>query len=340
MKSSRVSILVISAVCALCGCSKGSKKEKSSSATSSSQAPSTKQILPYEEVFNNYDSYYAHYNFKELYGDELKAEMHKYFILEHQTYVTYQNYWYYANGGSDLIPGTEQNELFYTAKRSNYRTHENQDREHVWPCANSGNLWRREGGAVEIATEHNIDATGAYAYWGGGSDLYHVRPATSSVNQKRSDSKFYEFSDAELAQQTRLSDGGPYVAYVDALKNKVEVADEFKGDVARIIMYIWIHYSSIGSVNVYYSPEHKPVYSLNEAINEPGHSPYVCGLISLKNILAYDTETECMEKIVEWNRIDPPSAVELNRNNYVETVQGNRNPFVDYPQLVDHILYY
>ncbi len=344
MKTNQIALLLVGAVCALSGCasSGGSKKDKSVEPTPTSQTPTPSvdpRNVPYEDTYENYDNYYADYDFKNQTGDDLKLEMHKYFVLEHKTYVTYDNYWYYSNTAADRVPGTEKNELFYTNKQVARETHENQDREHVWPCASSNGLWRRYSAGGTNLIEHNIDQTGTFKYWGAGSDLYHVRPATSRVNQSRSDASFYDFADSELSEQTKLQDGGPYVCYVNGAKNKFEVDDHVKGDVARIIMYLWVHYNQMGAYNVYYSPTHTPVYSLDEAITDEGHSPYVCGMLSLTSILAYPTELECMDKLVEWNRIDPPSAVEVNRNNYVQTVQGNRNPFVDYPQLVEHMLY-
>jgi hypothetical protein len=38
-----------------------------------------------------------------------------------------------------------------------------------------------------------------------------------------------------------------------------------------------------------------------------------------------------------WNKQFPPTAVEQQRNDDVEVVQGNRNPFIDYPQFADRI---
>lgn len=355
MKKTQLSLLLVSAVCAFSGCAKSNQDiDYQSSNGKVNDTPVLRVTtrasgrdmsdVPYEHTYYDYEKHYVNYDFQNKYDDELKIELHRYFINEHKTYVTYANYWYYTNTAADLVPNTEENELFYTGKNVSRVSRDNQDREHVWPCAQSNGLWTRYGSTGDLPEEHNIDSTKSGGYWGAGSDLYHVRPATSRVNQTRSNAKFYEFDPDELSQGladrtiTRLSDGGPYACYVDSNKNKFEVDDAFKGDVARIILYIWVHYSSLG-YDVYYSSEHQPVYSLEEGISEAGHSPYVCGLLALTSILNCPNETACFETLVRWNRIDPPSIVEANRNNYIESVQGNRNPFVDYPQLVEHMLY-
>ncbi len=38
-----------------------------------------------------------------------------------------------------------------------------------------------------------------------------------------------------------------------------------------------------------------------------------------------------------WNRLDPPSVQELERNEKIEILQGHRNPFIDNPALVNRI---
>ena len=39
----------------------------------------------------------------------------------------------------------------------------------------------------------------------------------------------------------------------------------------------------------------------------------------------------------EWNKIDPVDDLEKRRNEIIEKYQGNRNPFIDYPELPEHI---
>ena len=70
--------------------------------------------------------------------------------------------------------------------------------------------------------------------------------------------------------------------------------DEYKGDVARIIFYLMTRYT------------------------EADNAQYSVTCIA-----------ESMEMLLEWNRIDPVSDTEIIRNNYIYTIQGNRNPFID-----------
>jgi len=342
MKISKVSLLLVFSACALASCSKSSKPKKKSSGvvTTTSVKPTTSTSVDPSDPWANYDNYYNGYDMKNTFGPECQYEMHKYFIDQHKTYVKYDQYWSYGTVGTDLDPNTDKRELFYTAKQVNKsnNTGLNLNREHVWPCANSSDLWYRDSAFVE----HKIDTNANY--WGGGSDLFHIRPAYGPVNSARSNALFYVFSDEDKAsgqlKQTGES-GGAYKIWTNSKPDKVEVDPYFRGDVARIILYIWIHYSTYGDYNVYYSADYTPVYSLAEAVKASStHSPYVCGTLSLTDILGYKDMEECKKVLREWNKIDPPSDVERNRNNYVQSVQGNRNPFIDFPQLVDLVLDY
>ena len=82
-----------------------------------------------------------------------------------------------------------------------------------------------------------------------------------------------------------------------------EPLDAVKGDVARIIMYMWTTYTGwVGS---------KTYDTLN----------------ILRIIESYNT-------LLKWHTQDRPDALEGHRNDYAESsIQGNRNPFVDHPEL-------
>ncbi|MGB8704779.1 MAG: endonuclease [Gillisia sp.] len=40
-----------------------------------------------------------------------------------------------------------------------------------------------------------------------------------------------------------------------------------------------------------------------------------------------------MDLFLKWNREDPVSIFEIQRNNVIEGAQGNRNPFIDNPYI-------
>jgi len=82
--------------------------------------------------------------------------------------------------------------------------------------------------------------------------------------------------------------------------------DEWKGDVARIVMYMYLRYPSQCLAN-------DTASSLN-------------------------TFSEDMPDVfLEWNAQDPVSDFEIQRNNVIADIQGNRNPFIDNPYLATQI---
>ncbi len=82
--------------------------------------------------------------------------------------------------------------------------------------------------------------------------------------------------------------------------------DEFVGDVARIMMYMYVRYGD------------------------------QC-LPDLNGFGAKQGTTEMLQVYLDWNASDPVSTIEINRNNHLESVYGNRNPFIDNPYLATKI---
>lgn len=56
---------------------------------------------------------------------------------------------------------------------------------------------------------------------------------------------------------------------------------------------------------------------------------------SLRYNLSIDEAQEATLR--KWNALDPVSPEELSRNDEVEKIQGNRNPFIDRPDLSQHL---
>ena len=100
-----------------------------------------------------------------------------------------------------------------------------------------------------------------------------------------------------------------------------------KGDVARILLYVYVHYSERGIT---------PEGGVTSGGNTFTYKDMV-GSLSLTQVMGYSTEQRCQEKLAAWNELDPPSEVEKLRNDTVQKIQGNRNPFVDYPELVNQM---
>lgn len=315
-KLSRLILPILLSVCTLAGCEGGKGGNKGDK----------KDIDP--KILRHYKDYDI-----DLEGDYLANELQKYCFDKHTTFVKYSAFSTYASTTADHLScdvapstvgaATKRNEYFYTGKiASGIGT-----REHVWPCANSASLWVHNGSGD--SNPHNVDYS---KYRGGGSDLYHVRPSTSSVNTARGNSKYVDFDDPEFEgirnEVKTVGDTGPYKLKIQGFETtktgayqfaqKAEPADEYKGDIARILVYIWIHYSYRGE---YYDHED------------------MIGNLELRNVMGYPSDDRIKEKLCEWNELDPPSETEKLRNDTVQTMQGNRNPFVDIPELMNQLFF-
>ena len=284
------------------------------------------------------DKYYDGYDLNKK-GDRLTLELQKNCWEKHTEWVTYgqvNNYFGKTSSHDSaeaIKSGSTTNQWFYTGKeQAGYGT-----REHVWPCASSSQLWTHTSGSGIYYVDYTY-------YVGGGSDLYHIRTCNSVVNTARGDSKFVEFSDPEMEEYRSDvaqigENGGKYQLKIQGYSTtesgvkqfakRAEPADGMKGDVARIILYVWLHYKDRGYTPTGSKTSGKYTYEYKDMMS---------ATMNLTNIMGYDSEERCLEVLNRWNEVDPPSDVEKLRNNTVQKVQGNRNPFVDYPELVARII--
>ncbi|MFI1772864.1 endonuclease [Thalassobellus citreus] len=131
---------------------------------------------------------------------------------------------------------------------------------------------------------------------GPGTDVHNLRPADSEWNSLRSNRKF---ADGNGDSKIIAGNGGWYPG------------DEWKGDVARAIMYMYLRYNGDGSKT-----------SETQCLPKD---------IGYGNILSADINM--IDLFLKWNAEDPVSGFEDQHNPVAEGIQGNRNPFIDNPYL-------
>ncbi|SNR16095.1 endonuclease [Tenacibaculum jejuense] len=130
---------------------------------------------------------------------------------------------------------------------------------------------------------------------GAGTDAHSLRPSDVDHNRDRGNLAF-----VESTGNSRRVNGGWYPG------------DEWKGDVARMMMYMYLRYGD-------------------------RCLPTVVGIGS-----SASTPDDMIDLFLKWNAEDPVSEIEDNRNEYHgdtsnRYAQGNRNPFIDNPNLATQI---
>jgi hypothetical protein len=93
-----------------------------------------------------------------------------------------------------------------------------------------------------------------------------------------------------------------------------EPTDEYKGDFARVYMYMVTCYEDLSS-----------------RWTSAGRSSM------LQNNTYPTLNVYAVNLLLEWHRNDPVSQKELDRNDVVQKIQKNRNPFIDMPELAEYI---
>ena len=160
--------------------------------------------------------------------------------------------------------------------------------------------------------EHSIPNS----WWGGSSsdtaytDLHHMFPVDGWVNNERGN---YPFGDCDngTAKGTGKLGTCTFSGYNGTV---FEVADEYKGDFARVYFYFAVRY--MPRISNFTSSTGNVVFS---------SSSYKC------------LTTWAINQLLEWHRNDPVSTLETTRNDAVYGIQSNRNPFIDNPELVEYI---
>ncbi len=155
-----------------------------------------------------------------------------------------------------------------------------------------------------------------------GRDLHHLRPADPEANLIRSTMCFGCVRERLPACQSWPETGEPVFWYDPGWNNQqglAEVRDEIKGDVARILLYVYVCWGQ----------------------EDGGNRNLWTDLPQTGSGLLYSDGLRVMEDpdtLLSWMALDPVDSWELGRNDAVEAIQGNRNPFIDYPELAFSLL--
>lgn len=212
-------------------------------------------------------SYYSGVNFNKT-KNELKNDLATLITSTHTSTISYSAGLASLFKTSDADPQNPSNMLLIYGSQSS-GTHQ-RSRPYT-------GQWNREHVYAKSKGTPNLGESGP------GSDGHHLRPADNTLNSTRGS---LLFDDGTGATAYKTSRGGWYPG------------DEWKGDVARILMYMYVRYNS-------------RCLPLNITMNPSTYSP------------------DFPDILLKWNVEDPVSDFERQRNNVVSGIQHNRNPFID-----------
>lgn len=140
------------------------------------------------------------------------------------------------------------------------------------------------------------------------ADFFHIYPTDGYVNNRRGSHPFGEVGSVHWTSlngsKLGVNSFGNYRGVV------FEPIDEFKGDIARALLYFGTRYE-----------DQMPRFH-HAMLDGSRDQVYQDWFIML---------------LLKWHRIDPVSAHEIQRNDVGYEFQGNRNPFIDHPEWVGQI---
>lgn len=224
--------------------------------------------------------YWNGFNFNQT-GMALKNALATKITTTHTHLLSYDEIWD-ALKATDQDPANSANVLLlygFDATRSRLKTLQ---------CGggNCNGTWNREHTFAQSLGNPVLGTSGP------GSDAHHLRACDYGLNENRASEKFA---------------AGTGTAH-DVTSSTWYPGDEWKGDVARMMMYMYLRY------------------------------PTQCPATGVGTGAAVSTDSGMIELFLQWNAEDPVSVYEDQRNTYLGSTsttyrQGNRNPFIDNPYL-------
>lgn len=246
-------------------------------------------------------NYYKKGKLAGLNGYGLKTALHKLVKKTHQARHYGELYRAYLKGDLDVdFEGDRSIVDIYSENpkgEDSYNFHSRSD-----TCGS----YRAEGDCFN--REHVFPQSGFYKKLPMRADYFHIFPTDGKVNNMRSNYPYGEVTKVEwkskngskLGKNRSLGYNGYFF----------EPINEFKGDIARALLYFAIRYED-------------RITSFHHVMLD-GTSDHVYK----KNFLAV---------LIRWHKLDPVSDHERRRNDNGESFQGNRNPLIDHPEYVSQI---
>ena len=165
----------------------------------------------------------------------------------------------------------------------------------------------------------NIEHVFANSWWGhvvnnAYCDLFNLYPSDGSANGRKSNNPVGVVTESGGYDNGSIKVGKSKSYRADSLITVWEPADEWKGDFARTYFYVATCYE-----------DYTDLWQTAE------------GLLMVEQNRYPTLRAWVSRLLLQWNEDDPVDDIERQRNDAVQKIQGNRNPFVDYPQLAEHI---
>ena len=228
-------------------------------------------------------------------GDELKEALHN--IIKNDNHTSYAGLWT-AYATTDKKPGTNYIWDIYSDNPNGTPPYQyTYSSDQCGSYNGEGSCYNREHVWAQSWTNDNSTHK---------TDLHHVYPTDGYVNAQRSN---YAFGEVGTASWTSLNGGKLGTCKTSGYTGPVfEPIDEYKGDIARALMYVSVRYYT-----------------------EDG-SWSTSGMTNKSEILPW-----AVTMLLRWHAEDPVSEKEIARNEAVYNIQGNRNPFVDHPEYAARI---
>ncbi len=147
------------------------------------------------------------------------------------------------------------------------------------------------------------------------TDAFHVWPSDGKVNNERGNLPFGKVATANYTSLNGTKRGSSAVNGFSG--TVVEPIDEFKGDIARAYFYFVTRYEDL--MDDFFNGSTQTQTQVRAMFDGSIDKVFVTGFLDV---------------LYQWHLQDPVSIRETNLNDYIYSVQGNRNPYIDNPTYV------